>query len=448
MEATEKRNQKLLSIGVYGGLQRATVVLFGMATTMILAHKAIEPQEMGVWSLYLIVAAFVELMRHGLLRNAVIKYLNAAGPDNRTEVLCASLFLNIGITALLAIGLCFGAKLIGHYTHAPQLIPMMYWNTLALAALIPFSHFEWLMLSQINFKALFYTYVVRQAVTLALLVGFMLADVDITLNHLVIFYAAGIFSGAVAGFYFNRSQLQLKLIFSGEWIKKLLGFGQYSFGTGVSNLVFRSADAFMVSNIISSTAIVAQQGIAIRVFNLADIPSQMIGDVLFPKSAGLDPDDKVRIRYYYEKSVGASLAVIMPAIIAVLLFSKWLVLLLAGPKYLDAVPYLRLLMVVSLFLCFLKQFGTISDATGHPKINFLFTTFIALVNVICCFGFISRFGLIGAAYALLATHVIAFVISQRILYKRFEIRFYQSFLYAFAFYPQIANMLRQRLAKN
>ncbi|HEX2607782.1 MAG TPA: oligosaccharide flippase family protein [Flavisolibacter sp.] len=441
----EKKGADWINMGFYGGLQRATVVLFGMLTTMILAHKAIEPAEMGVWSLFLVIAAFVEIMRHGLVKNSVIKYLNSSGTDEKVMVLSSALVLNTFITILLGIILYAGASGIVRYTKAPALESMIYWYATALLSLIPFSHFEWLMLAKLNFKALFWTYVVRQSVTLVLLLFMLVFHLDVTLNELVVFYAAGILAGAVAAYFWNRSLVSFKFVFSIEWIKKLWKFGQYAFGTGLCNLVFRSTDTFMVSNILSSTAIVAQQGIALRVFNMADIPSQLIGDILFPKSAGLSPDNKQRIKYYYEKSVGATLAIILPAILFVLIFPQILILILAGPKYLAAVPYLRLLMLISLFLCFLKQFGTIIDSTGRPKSNFLFTSVLAIVNLGSCFFFIKHFGLLGAAYGLLATHAVAFVVSQSLLYRLFHIQFFNSFRYAFQFYPEIGRMIQTKI---
>lgn len=432
-------------LGFYSGMQRATVILFGMITTMILAHKAISPAQMGVWSLFLIIAAFVEIMRHGLVKNSVVKYLNTGEGKDAIKILSSALILNILITLAIGVIIYAAASLIVHITKAPQLKEMIYWYGFALLSLIPFSHFEWLMLAKLKFKQLFWTYVVRQAVTLLLLLVCVVQVLDVTLNMLVVFYAAGILFGAISGYYFNSNLIGFRFVFSIEWLKRLWHFGQYAFGTGLSNLVFRSTDAFMVSNILSSTAIVAQQGIALRVFNLADIPSQMVGDLLFPRSSSLAPEDKVRVKYYYEKSVGATLAIILPAVLFVILFPHLLILILAGPQYLGAIPYLRLLMLVSIFLCFLKQFGTIIDSTGNPKLNFGFTSGLAVINVFSCYYFISRFGLQGAAFGLLCTHVLAFVLSQYILYKLYRIHFYNSFKYAILFYPEIAKMLYSKL---
>jgi len=250
MKTKDSKYSGWLHLGFYGGLQRATVVVFGMLSTMVLAHKAIDPSEMGVWSLFLIIAAFVEIIRHGLVKNSVIKYLNASESEEKNLVLTSALVLNIVITALLGILLMAFASPIVKYLKAPQLEQMIYWYGLALLSLIPFSQLEWIMLGRLQFKQLFWTYVVRQATILFLQVGFVLAGVKVSLNMLVIFYAAGIFLGSVGGYFFIRSTLNFQFLFSKQWIKRLWSFGKYAFGTGVSNLIFRSTDSFMVSNFI------------------------------------------------------------------------------------------------------------------------------------------------------------------------------------------------------
>ncbi|HEX8331495.1 MAG TPA: oligosaccharide flippase family protein, partial [Segetibacter sp.] len=215
-----KKKVALLKMGFYGGMQRATVVLFGMATTMILAHKAINPSQMGVWSLFLIIAAFVEIMRHGLVKNSLIKYLNS-DKESQREILSSSLILNTLITGILCILLYLGEPLIVKYTKAPELSGMLYWYGLALFSLIPFSHFEWIMLATSDFKHLFYSYVVRQAISMMLLIISVYFTENITLNLLVIYYGLGIFGGAVAGYIFKRSMAKFHFSFSVNWLERL-----------------------------------------------------------------------------------------------------------------------------------------------------------------------------------------------------------------------------------
>lgn len=112
-------------------------------------------------------------------------------------------------------------------------------------------------------------------------------------------------------------------------------------------------------------------GIANRVINLADIPSQVLGDILYPKSSKQEnAQNKGIIKYYYEKTVGAALCINIPVVLFMALFPKFIVLVLGGKQYLDAAPYLQLISVTGIFLTFLKYYGIITDSSGRPKLNF------------------------------------------------------------------------------
>jgi lipopolysaccharide exporter len=243
-----------------------------------------------------------------------------------------------------------------------------------------------------------------------------------------------------------RSFLTGAFAFSKEWIVKLLHFGKYVFGSNLSTLVFRSADQMMLSPILGSTVYTASQNISVRVINLADLPSQTLGDILFPKSSKKETSDNPsRVKYYYEKTVGASLFFVLPLVATILLFPKLIILVLASKDYYDAIPYLQLISVSAIFLAFLKQFGVIIDSTGRPHINFITITIIGAVQVTACYFFIKYYGLMGAAYALLFTHTIGFIISQAILKRYFNVNFLNSFKHAFLFYGEAYSIVMDRI---
>jgi lipopolysaccharide exporter len=202
-----------------------------------------------------------------------------------------------------------------------------------------------------------------------------------------------------------------------------------------------------LSPMLGTTIFNASQNIAMRFINLADLPSQTLGDILFPKSAQSETSNNPsRIKYYYEKTVGASLCVVMPLVIFVLLFPKAIIYVLAGPQYYDAIPYLQLIAITSITLAFLKQYGVIMDSTGKPAINLLTITVIAIVHVGFLYFFISKFQFIGAGYALLASHFVGFACTQLLLYKLFGINFLNAFKYAFNFYPEFFKIIAEKVS--
>ena len=440
--------QGLIGMGIYNGLQKLSLPLFGVISTMILAHKALSKSDMGVWALFLVFTSFIELIRQGLVKTSLIRYINHSTESERKYVLTAALFLNAVITITLAVIMFFCAHWFATILKSPALESMLIIFEIGMILLIPFSHFEWIMYGKTIFKGLFWTYFVRQGVSLLLMVLVYLFTDKVTLNMLVIFYSAGILAGTIIAYFYVKEFFTRTFTISKEWIKTLWNFGKYVFGTGLSTLVFRSADQMMLSPLLGSTAFTASQSISLRVVNLADIPSQVLADMLFPKSASIEANrNPAMLKYYYEKAVGATLCFTIPIVAGMLIFAKFIVFILAGKEYYDAVPYLRLMSFTVIFLSFLKQFGVLTDSTGKPQVNFITISFLSVLLIVLCYFLIPPFGLLGAAYALLITHVAAFIISQAILKKNYQISFLNCFRYAFQFYPEMYKIIKEKIGK-
>lgn len=430
----------------FGFMQKLSVPLSGLFVTMILAHKALTKQEMGVWAIFMSITAIIELIRQGLVKTALIKFINHSKTEEQRFVVGAAFLLNLVITLIVALLLFIFTPFLAGFLKAPQLESMLYLLQLGLLIMIPFSHFEWLMYSKVLFKGLFWTYFTRQGITLILVFLIFLINTEVPLNTLVIIYNLALLAGTLVSYGYIKHLLIKSFVFSKEWVLKLAHFGKYVFASGISTLVFRSADQIMLSPILGSTVFNASQNIAMRFINLSDLPSQTLGDILFPRSAQAENStNPARIKYYYEKTVGASLCVVVPLVLFVLLFPKAIIYILAGPQYYDAIPYLQLIAFTSITLAYLKQYGVIMDSTGKPALNWLTTSIIAVVQVGFLYVFIKRFHFIGAGYALIASHLIGFCVTQYLLYRLFGINFLNAFKYAFNFYPEFLKIIAQKL---
>ena len=135
---------------------------------MILAHKALLKSEMGVWALFMTITAIIELIRQGLVKTSLIKFINHSREEDHKYVLSAALFLNAFITTVTAIVMFFLTPYLAVLLKAPQLKEMLYLLQIGMLIMIPFSHFEWLMYGKVQFKGLFWTYIFRQGATLLL----------------------------------------------------------------------------------------------------------------------------------------------------------------------------------------------------------------------------------------------------------------------------------------
>lgn len=444
--AKHSKYQGWIVSGIFNGLQKLSIPVFGVISTMLLAKRALTKDEMGVWALFLVLTSFVELIRQALVKTSMIKFLNHSKDHEHKLVLSAAFALNLIVSTFLIIVLAISAYWLEDILNAKGLANMALLFIGGVLLLIPFSHFEWIMYSRSQFKELFWTFFWRQAITLLLLVIAIAAKDKVSLNELVYFYLIGILVGSFVGYRYVKNFLTHTFVFSMEWFKKLWHFGKYVFGSGVSTLVFANAGGMMLSPLLGSTAYTASQSIAARVLNLADMPSQVLSDILFPKSANREiAANKHMIKYYYEKTVGATLCLSLPIVLFIVLFPKFIIRILADQQYYDAAPFLQVTAVSVLFLAFLKQWAVIIDSGGRPQINFMLITFMAVLNVGLSYFFIMEFGFMGAAHALIITHVIGFIVTQILLNKYYNVSIGMCFVYAIRFYPEFYNIIMEKV---
>ena len=429
--------------GFYSGLQKMAVLLFGVGTVLLLT-RSLSKSDMGVWNLFLVYTAFIEVIRHSLIKNAVIKYLNSEGEENHEHINAAALTLNSIITVLILLLIIIFIFPVSHLLQAPMLSTVMYYFIPGLLLLIPFSHFEWIQNANADFKGVFWAYLTRQGISFFLIVIHLLSGHPITLVALIIYFDIGLLTGAgvssIFAWKFLKRTFQLDL----AWIKKLWNFGKYVFGTNISASVFRNTDQFIISSQIS-TAAVALYGVSLRIANLIDVPSQVIGDILFPKSAKMmEAGNMEKIKFYYEKAVGSILAIAVPLSILIIILPKLALMIIAGKSYTEAAHILQIMLLYGLLLPFIKQFGTIMDSIGMPQVNFSVMTVIAICNIFICLFFTRHFGLMGAAYGTFTSYTICFVATQSIIHKKTGARFFNVLKHMVLFYPDIISVLQQK----
>ncbi|RAJ06940.1 O-antigen/teichoic acid export membrane protein [Chitinophaga skermanii] len=440
----EKKYSYWLSSGIYSGLQKLAVLFFGFGSMLILVRH-LTKDEMGIWSLFLVMTGLIEVIRTALIKNGLIKFLNSTQKEEHVFVNSAAMCLNIGITLAFGLAIATLSVPLNNLLKAPALTPVLYKFLPGLLCLIPFSHFEWIQNANADFKGVFFAYFMRQGTAFGLIVAHLFTQGSVTLDSLILYYNIGIVVGTAASYYFARKFLLRNFVVKKEWILKLWHFGKYVFGTNFSAMVFRNTDQFIVSSFFSPAA-VALYSVCVRISNLVDVPSQVLGDILFPKSAKVMEEGNIgKVKYLYEKAVGALLAIGLPVSIFIFCLPKFVLWVIAGQEYMEAAYLLQITMVYGLFLPFVKQFGTIMDSTGHPQWNFTVLTVTAVINIGICYVFAKYFGLQGAALATLTTYILSFAVMQTILHRKFGVQVGNVFKYMFQFYPDMLQIVQQRL---
>jgi len=432
--------------GKYTAIQKFSVLGMGIVSFMMLT-RSLEPKGFGVWGLFLTISGITEAARTALLRNGFIRFMHQTPESEHGKLQSASLLLSLWVSGSLAVLFFALAGAASAWLHAGPLAVMLRWYALTVLLTVLFSQAEMLLNAKMDFRGVCWIFVIRQGLLVGFIGIYMIARWTISLELLAFFYLISVMAGGVAGIWFCRSYTQLDFKGYRPWIGKLWQFGKFVFGTNISSLLFRSTDQFITSRFYG-TAVSGYYNACLRISNLVDMPSQVLGDLLFPKAAKYNATDKGTVKHMYERTVGAIMMFSMPALLIVMLFPTTILHLLAGSKFDVAAPVLRITALFGFTLPLLKQFGTIMDATGHPQTNCWVNVTAFCINIVNNLIGVHFFGVIGAAMGTATTYFIICVVTQVILYRKFGIQFLGVFRNAFSLYAEIFSAGSRIFLKN
>jgi len=415
---------------------------------MMLLFRAIDKGQFGLWFQFLIVTAFIEMGRSGLIQNALIRYITTSKEEDIGKINTASLFINFTLSLLSILILFFVAKPLADAYNYPVLIDMFYFYMLTTLMLIPFYQFLFIQQANMDFKGIFWSNFTFKGLLFLFISYHYFGEIPIdiyVMSKWLFVCGAG---GAFAGFLFAKKYLTFSSVIDWKWVKELFHFGKYTWGTGLSTIAYKFTDRTMLGTMISEVAIAIYEP-AVRLTNLVDVPALSIAAVVFPQSSHKSVDgDKNTTKDLYEKSVGAILALIIPALIIIYAFADPFVWILTGDWDSDSVPILRLTIFFALFMPFAYQFGTILDSIGKPKINFLYVLSGLVLNIIFNYFFIKEFQIKGAIYGTLLTYFIMFIFQMITLNRMFNIKPWKPFMYIPWFYKTAIGIGLGFLGKN
>lgn len=406
-----------LKSGMYTFLEKFALQLFRFGSFYLLV-RGLTRQLFGIWTIFLIITSIIEVLRFGLIQNALVKYLTTQEDEKvKGRINTASVVLNLVVTMLTSLVVFILAQVADLAFQVHVLDQILYLFIFTNVALIPMVQFQVIQQANLDFKAIFLSNLVRSGLFFGYVLYVYLRNEPFSLMYLAVAQIISAFAGSVVAIFLGKKYL----VFSGkldrDWLKELFWYGKFVLGTNIASMLNKSIDQLMLGLILNPVA-TAVYGTAIKIANLIEVPTQSVAAIVFPKSAQIaEKEGSSSIKGLYEKSVGVILAIIIPGILFVILFPKFVLEVVAGDKYLDAVPLLRLTMLYGLLIPFARQFGVIMDSIGKPQVNFFMVIASAILNIIFNYLFISQYGLIGAAYATLTTLLVLFVANQYILYK-------------------------------
>lgn len=441
-------NHYWMRSGFWTLAEKAVGLAFNLGASMLLL-RLLSKSDFAGWGVFIVITYFMEMGRSGLIQNGLVRSLavNRDNPEEQARVQTSALMLNLAFSVVSSLFIACIWRFLATTYHAPQLaqvIPVYY---LINFMMVGFYHFNFVQQAHFEFRGIFWSTFFYRGAVFSWLFYCWSYKVPVDMAVLAVVMAVGAFLGMGASWVYARKFLQFSKQISTRSLSDLISFGKYVLGTNLSTMFYKNIDKLTLGHLIGPAAFAVYDA-ASKITQMVEAPSFSIAAVVFPQSAlRAETEGSAGVKRLYERSVGAILAIIIPFLVLALIFAEKLVLLFAGPAYIDSAGVLRLTAFFGLFMPFAVQFGTILDSTGKPALNFGYTFFTAILNLGMSYLFVWQFGLMGAAYATLTSYLISFVLMQQLLRRKYGIQWWKAFGYIPEFYATALGIFQKYTQK-
>jgi O-antigen/teichoic acid export membrane protein len=210
-----------------------------------------------------------------------------------------------------------------------------------------------------------------------------------------------------------------KLSFEKVKIKRIISRGKWMTGAGIFQYLFRQGDDAVVGRILGAPSL----GLYQVAYKISSLPISEVADVVarvtFPVYIKISKDNKRFKNAFYKTMLAVSILAI-PLGLAIFLFSREIILVILGDKWLEAVPVLKVLSIYGILRALINPSLTVFLAVKKQELVTLITFISILGLAVSIVPLIMKFGIVGAGISTIIGSLVSlpFVIyySWRILF--------------------------------
>lgn len=423
-------------------LHRFSSTLFGFLNFFLLA-RILTKNELGIWSIFMFLVAAFEMSKSSLLKNAHIRLILTSNEKDKHIIAGSSILVNITFTIVFISLIIAFSPYLSHWLNAgDQFASMLKYYIPGLVVMIYFSHYEAVQHSNNNFKNGFTANLIRQLIFFILVLIHFLNKIDIDLILLVYYYSIGNFVGTIVFYFISRQFISYKFNYSSKIIKEILNFGGFMMGGNVISQISANLDQLLVARFISSGT-VGYYGVASRVMYAVEIPMNGVSEALFPSFTKASKEgNNEKFNSYLEKSIGSLLALMLPFVFVLIIFSEQIISIIAGANYIEGKSILQIYLLMTLINVFKHQAANTLLSLGKSRLHFMVTLSQFALSIWLIYLSIAEFNAIGPAFARLALSILSLIIWIIIMKKMIGINLGNIFRQIWNFYPSLAYAIK------
>ena len=181
-------------------------------------------------------------------------------------------------------------------------------------------------------------------------------------------------------------------------VKKVIGRGKWITGAGFFSYLFQNIDNIVVGRLMGTAPLgLYQQAYKISTLPVTEV-GQIFNKVTFPVYVAIG-GDRERLKKAFFKTLLVILGLVLPFGLLIFFFSRPVILLLLGDKWLGAEPALKVLAIYGVLKSILNSSYSLFLSVKKQKIVMLAELTGILGIAIAVVPLVARYGLIGAGYS-------------------------------------------------
>ncbi len=354
--------------------------LLGLFTYSLLA-RSLDKEGFGIWVFFITVFTLFDMLRSGLLSNAVIKKVAEAETKKRyKEIVGSGWRLNLQITTLGSIVFSLILLIIFFITGEERYSLLTKWFALMALISMPHSMAVWVLNARMKFgKILLIRVLLQGAFFAGVLVLFFNQP---RLEYIILVYFASNLLSALLSMMAGWSGLRYLPSATKKGTKSLFDFGKYSMGTLIGSNLLKSSDTFIILSFLGPQA-VAIYNVPEKLLGLIEIPLRALISIAFPqlikKYKEKNPEGFIT---EFEIGAGFSTILLLPVSILAFVFAEPLVVALGGQEYADSANILRVFAIYTALTPIDRFSGIALDVIDRPYRNMQKVFIMLTANVV------------------------------------------------------------------
>ena len=405
--------EKLKSINFSSGFKKIlsnTGYLFGekvfnMGLSLLVGiwvARYLGPGDFGLWQYANSLVGLVTTVATLGTTNIVIRDLVNEPEEEEDRILGTSFILMLGAGAVAAIIIIGVGFWLNNETVTRWLIVIASVNLI----LVAFNAFDYWFQSKVLSKYSVYARTIAQVVVSVLKVLFILLSLSVIYFAMTVI-VGGILRSIVWLYSYEKQEKKVKNWgFDPDYAKGLLKDSWPLILSGLSVAVYMKIDQVMLKSMMDANA-VGNYAVAVRVSELWYFIPMTVASSVFPAiiQSKKDSIEKYhrRLQYLYDVMAGMAIAIAIP----MTFLSDWLIQLLFGSEYALAGGVLAVHIWAGIFVFLGVARGKWIINENYQFYGMVCTVSGALANVVLNIWLIPLLGIMGAAWATVASQAIA-----------------------------------------